>query len=90
VSEGESYENYSKVYSPINKVKTESEKLAMKLVTFEMVDIYKVKIPFKLTKKEKACQHTEDIGHQQRSLRQSNCGGIGWTTRESNSLNQKV
>ncbi len=61
VSEGESYENFAKAYSPNNEVKTDSEKLAMKLVTFELVDIYQVRISFKMTKKEKACQHTEDI-----------------------------
>jgi hypothetical protein len=55
----ESYENYSKAYSPINEVKTDSEKLAMKLVTFELEDIYKVKIPFnKLTNEEK-CVSTQ-------------------------------
>jgi hypothetical protein len=61
VSEDESYEKYYKAYSPINEMKTDSEKLAMKLIGFELVDVYKVKIPFKLTKEEKACQHTEDI-----------------------------
>jgi hypothetical protein len=61
VSEGESYEKYSKAYSPVNEVKTESEKLAMKFVVFELVDISKVSLSIKLTRGEKERQHTEDI-----------------------------
>jgi hypothetical protein len=61
VSEGEKYEEYSKAYSPLNEVKTDSENLAMKYVVFELVDISKVKLSLKLTKEEKECQHTEDI-----------------------------
>jgi hypothetical protein len=61
VSEGESYEDYSKAYSPMNEVKTESEKLAMKYVAFELVDISKVQLSVKLTRSEKERQHTEDI-----------------------------
>ena len=57
----ESYEKYSKAYSPVNDVKTESEKLAMKFVVFELVDISKVGVSIKLTKEEKERQHTEDI-----------------------------
>jgi hypothetical protein len=61
VSEGENYEEYSKAYSPLNEVKTDSENLAMKYVVFELVDISKVKLSIKLTREENERQHTEDI-----------------------------
>jgi hypothetical protein len=62
VSEGESYAKYSEACSPVNKVKTYSDKLAIRLVAFKLVDICKVQLPLtKLTKEEKMRQHTEDI-----------------------------
>jgi hypothetical protein len=61
VSEGADYEEYAAILLPSAVVKTDSEKIAMKLLDFQLVDIKKINLPEPDTKKEKAKKLSENI-----------------------------
>ena len=53
VSEGTDYEEYASVLLPATAATTASEKLTMKLLHFELVDVKKLDLPIPKTKEEK-------------------------------------
>jgi hypothetical protein len=62
VSEGNSYEEYARSISPESVATgTEATKIATKLIEFQLVDISKVELPEKSTKKERAAEITLNI-----------------------------
>jgi hypothetical protein len=54
VSKGGDYEEYTTILLPTAVIHTGSEKIAMKLLEFQLVDITKIVLPEPNTKKEKA------------------------------------
>ena len=62
VSKGEKYEEYAKTLLPSGVLgMSDAMKIALKLVTFEIVDISKVQLPAKKTKEEKAREFTVNV-----------------------------
>jgi hypothetical protein len=54
VSEGNNAAAYSAIHLPQTFAETDYEKLVMKLVAFELVDVYKIPLPASKTKEERA------------------------------------
>jgi hypothetical protein len=61
VSEGNDRAEYSKVASPDSFATTDCEKLVMKLVAFELVDVDKIPLPDKKSKEKRAKEISETI-----------------------------
>ncbi len=62
VSEGNAYEEYARSISPGSvATSTQATKIATKLIEFKLVDISKVELPAKTTKRERAAEITLDI-----------------------------